>query len=113
VLLRMLDRLGYHADLATNGLEAVESVQSHRYDVIFMDVQMPVMDGLEATRQIRSIDGILPKRPYVIAMTAAATEADHDNCMQAGMDDFVTKPANVEMLVHALERSTNVASLTG
>ena len=111
VLLRMLDRLGYHADLATNGQEAVDALQNRTYDVIFMDVQMPVMDGLEATRQIRTMGDTLAKRPYIIAMTAAATEADHDLCIQSGMDDFVTKPAKVEMLVQSLERGTTAPSL--
>ena len=67
---------------------------------------MPVMDGLEATRQIRAMGDTHPKHPYIIAMTAAATEADRDQCLESGMNDFVTKPANVEMLVQAIERTT-------
>jgi len=104
VLLRILNRLGYRADLAINGLEALAALQRSPYDVIFMDVQMPVMDGLEATRRIRQMEPPPEQRPYVIAMTAAVTDEDYARCMQAGMDDFVAKPANVKALVRALER---------
>jgi GAF domain-containing protein/DNA-binding response OmpR family regulator len=101
--MRLLQQMGYRADLASNGLEAVESVQRQVYDVVLMDVQMPEMDGLEAARRIvaQSPDG---KRPRIVAMTANAMQSDRDLCMAAGMDDYVAKPIRVEQLVEALMR---------
>ncbi|HEV2042358.1 MAG TPA: response regulator [Casimicrobiaceae bacterium] len=99
--LRLLQQMGYRADLASNGIEAVESVQRQTYDVVLMDVQMPEMDGLEASRQINARSQ--PKeRPRIIAMTANAMQGDRDMCLAAGMDDYVTKPIRVEQLVEAL-----------
>ncbi|MCC6453389.1 MAG: response regulator [Caldilineaceae bacterium] len=104
VALRMLKRLGYEADVAINGLQALRAAEGQPYDVILMDVQMPEMDGLEATRQIRSVQNGKRHQPYIIAMTAAAMELDREKCLQAGMNDFVSKPATLEDLQHALER---------
>ncbi len=100
---RLLERLGYRADLAANGLEAVEAARRQRYDVILMDVQMPEMDGLEATRRIRAELG--KKRPWIIAMTAAVLGKDRERCSEAGMDDFIAKPVSIEDLAAALERT--------
>jgi CheY-like chemotaxis protein len=99
--LRLLQQMGYRADLASNGIEAVESVGRQSYDVVLMDVQMPEMDGLEATRRItaRWPDG---KRPRIVAMTANAMQGDREACLAAGMDDYVVKPIRVEALVEAL-----------
>jgi GAF domain-containing protein/CheY-like chemotaxis protein len=99
--LRLLERMGYRADLASNGIEAIESVQRQGYDVILMDVQMPEMDGLEATRRIvaRWPTGA---RPRIIAMTANAMQGDREQCLAAGMDDYITKPIRLERLVEAL-----------
>src|SRR5690606_33499912 len=102
VALRMLNRLGYEADVAVNGLEAVKAVHKQNYDVILMDVQMPEMDGLEATRQIR-MDLALSEQPYIIAMTAAAMQLDREKCLEVGMDDFLAKPTRLEDLAHALK----------
>ncbi|MFO1415371.1 MAG: GAF domain-containing protein [Burkholderiales bacterium] len=101
--LRILQQMGYRADLASNGIEAVESVERQVYDVILMDVQMPDMDGLEASRRIvaRWPAG---KRPRIVAMTANAMQGDREMCMEAGMDDYVTKPIRVDALVEALLR---------
>jgi CheY-like chemotaxis protein len=99
--LRMLQQMGYRADLASNGLEAVESVQRQTYDVVLMDVQMPEMDGLDAARTICARWGP-SERPRIIAMTANAMQGDRDMCFAAGMDDYVTKPIRVERLVEAL-----------
>lgn len=74
------------------------------YDVVLMDVQMPEMDGLEATRLIRSTQNGSNHQPYIIAMTAAAMELDREKCLQAGMDDFVSKPATLEDLQFAIQR---------
>jgi CheY-like chemotaxis protein len=101
--LRILQRLAYRADVAANGLEVLEAVARQPYDVVLMDVQMPEMDGLEATRQIlrRWPSG---RRPRIIAMTANVMKEDQDACAAAGMDDYVSKPIQVEALVNALRR---------
>ena len=101
--LRLLQQMGYRADLASNGIEAVESVQRQTYDVVLMDVQMPEMDGLEASRKINA--RWRPQdRPRIIAMTANAMQGDRDMCLAAGMDDYLTKPIRVERLVEALNQ---------
>jgi len=103
--LRLLSQMGYRADVAANGLEAIQAVERQPYDVILMDVQMPEMDGLEATRQICARwPGI--KHPRIIAMTASAMQGDREACLEAGMDDYVSKPIRVEELVASLSRST-------
>ena len=103
VALRMLDRLGFEADVAANGIQAVDAVRSATYDVVLMDVQMPEMDGLEATRRIRA-DETLAYRPFIIAMTASAMPADEEKCIAAGMDDFISKPTRLEELSAKLMR---------
>ena len=103
--MRMLQQMGYRADLASNGLEAVESVQRQTYDVILMDVQMPEMDGMEASREINK-RWPAPNRPRIVAMTANAMAGDREACLAAGMDDYVTKPIRVEALVEALTHVT-------
>ena len=99
--LRILQQMGYRADLASNGLEAVESVGRQVYDVVLMDVQMPEMDGLEATRRICA-SWKPDNRPRIVAMTANAMQGDRELCMEAGMDDYLTKPIRVDKLVEAL-----------
>ncbi len=101
--LRLLQQMGYRADLASNGIEAVESVQRQTYDVVLMDVQMPDMDGLEASRKINA-RWRPQERPRIIAMTANAMQGDRDMCLAAGMDDYLTKPIRVERLVEALNQ---------
>ncbi|MGE0700518.1 MAG: GAF domain-containing protein [Hyphomicrobiaceae bacterium] len=98
---RLLQQLGYRADLASNGREAVESVERQAYDVVLMDVQMPEMDGLEATRAIvqRVPD---ERRPRIVAMTANAMDGDREMCISAGMDDYVSKPIRPDRLIEAL-----------
>ncbi len=103
VALRLLSQMGYRADVAANGIEAVQAVDRQMYDVILMDVQMPEMDGLEATRKIRD-QGDRIIQPSIIAMTANAMQGDREICIAAGMDDYVSKPIRVEELVAALER---------
>ncbi|GIV78606.1 MAG: hypothetical protein KatS3mg050_3000 [Litorilinea sp.] len=111
VALQMLKRLGFEADVAANGIEAVEAAIHRPYDVILMDVQMPEMDGLEATRQIRQKLGATG--PYIIAMTAAAMQLDKEKCLAAGMDDFVPKPTRIDDLRAALERYSQRATMPG
>ncbi len=103
--LRLLERLGYRADVAGNGLEVLEALRRQSYDVVLMDVQMPEMDGLETTRRIRgSIDLAEAQQPRIIAMTANAMKKDREECLAAGMNDYISKPVRVESLVEALRR---------
>ena len=104
VALLMLERLGYSADLAANGCEVLEATQRQPYDVVLMDVQMPEMDGLEATRRIRG-NGFREHQPCVIGLTAHALEKDRERCLAAGMDDYLTKPIMLEELRAALLRA--------
>jgi GAF domain-containing protein/CheY-like chemotaxis protein len=99
--LRILQQMGYRADLASNGIEAIESVERQAYDVVLMDVQMPEMDGLEASRRITA-KWSPDARPRIVAMTANAMAGDREMCLAAGMDDYITKPIRVEQLVEAL-----------
>ena len=99
--LRLLQQLGYRADLASNGVEAIESVARQTYDVILMDVQMPEMDGLEAARRITE-RWPATNRPNIIAMTANAMHGDKEACLAAGMSDYITKPIRIDALVEAL-----------
>lgn len=103
VALRMLERLGYRADVASDGAQAVEFVQRVGYDIVFMDIQMPVLDGLEATRQIRQNTMTFPQ-PWIIAMTAEALSGDEARCLAAGMDGYVTKPIQLSTLANVLRR---------
>jgi signal transduction histidine kinase/CheY-like chemotaxis protein/ligand-binding sensor domain-containing protein len=98
---RVLTKLGFKPDKALNGLEAIEAVSNKNYDVVLMDVQMPVMDGMEATEQIRRLD---QQQPIIIAMTANAMQGDREKCLAAGMDDYISKPIKLEELVNVLEK---------
>jgi len=102
--LRLLSQMGYRADVAGNGLEAIEALERQPYDVILMDVQMPEMDGLDASRQINA-RWVRVKRPRIIAMTANAMQGDRERCLAAGMDDYISKPIRVNELVTALSVS--------
>jgi signal transduction histidine kinase/CheY-like chemotaxis protein len=103
VILKLLQRLGYTADLAKTGLEVLQAVAHQAYDLILMDVQMPEMDGLTATRQIHQMYP-LEQRPRIIAVTASAMQGDREACLQAGMDDYLTKPLRPEHLFNALSQ---------
>lgn len=111
---RLFEKMGYEIDIAINGIEVLESLQRQPCDLIFMDVQMPEMDGLEATRQIRArekcvqtdltnLDAIA-KSIYIIAMTANAMQGDREKCLAAGMNDYVTKPFKIEQIQTAIEK---------
>jgi CheY-like chemotaxis protein len=103
VALRILERMGYRADVAANGIEVLEALRRQPYDVVLMDVQMPEMDGLEATRSICQ-KWPAHERPRIVAMTAGAMQSDREDCLAAGMDDYITKPVQVTELQAALER---------
>lgn len=107
----MLQKLGYRADVVANGLEAVNAVERQPYDVVLMDVQMPEMDGLEATRTIlRKIPR--EKRPRIIAMTAHAMAGDRERCLAAGMDDYINKPIEMTALGAALARTDRLPAVS-
>ena len=97
---KMLNKLGYRADVAASGIEALKAMERKRYDVVFMDVQMPEMDGLEASREIRRR---WPEGgPRIIAVTASALKGDQEMCLAAGMDDYIVKPTRIEAIREAL-----------
>ncbi|MGL5510445.1 MAG: response regulator, partial [Microcoleaceae cyanobacterium] len=100
VAVQFLGKMGYRADVAANGFEVLDALERHPYDVVLMDVQMPQMDGLEATRRI--CRHYQEKRPYIIAMTANAMQGDREKCLEAGMDDYITKPIRRDELIKAL-----------
>jgi len=107
VALSFLERLGYRADVVANGLEVLSSLRRQPYDVVLMDVQMPEMDGLEATRRIRQLSPTelaAEAQPRIIAMTANVLKEDCDICLAAGMDDYLSKPIQAEELVSALSK---------
>jgi len=99
----MVERLGYRADVANNGVEAVTILQRVQYDAVLMDCQMPEMDGYEATRRIRS-DEDAGRHVPIIAMTAAALAGDRERCLAAGMDDYLSKPVKLHVVAALLER---------
>ena len=101
---QQLHRLGYRVDIVADGHEVVDALGRQPYDVVLMDLQMPGMDGLEATRRI--VEGAVDTRPYIIAMTASAMKEDRQRCFDAGMDDYVAKPVDTEALAEALRRSS-------
>ena len=108
---RLFEKMGYGIDIAANGIEVLEAIQKQSYDLIFMDVQMPEMDGLEATRQIRAIEqsrqtelSNLAKSMQIIAITANAMQDDREKCLASGMNDFIAKPFKVEQIQAAIEK---------
>ncbi|RME99525.1 MAG: response regulator [Chloroflexi bacterium] len=103
VALRMLERMGYRADVAGNGLEVLDALMRQPYDVVLMDVQMPEMDGLEATKIIRQ-QWPNARQPQIVAMTANAMKGDREKCLAAGMNDYVSKPVRVVELQQALQK---------
>ncbi|MBI1769742.1 MAG: response regulator [Bacteroidetes bacterium] len=98
---RVLNKLGYTPNMVVTGKEALEAQNKNQYDIILMDVQMPEMDGLEATRKIRSNQN---EQPVIIAMTANAMKSDQEDCIQAGMDDYISKPIKLDHLVNLIEK---------
>ncbi len=105
VALKTLEKLGYRADAVANGVEALRALETIRYDLVLMDVQMPEMDGFEATRRIRGgAAPVLDRDVVVIAMTAHALQGDREKCIEAGMNDYISKPVTKDELVSAIER---------
>lgn len=108
ILAAMLDLWPVHTVWATNGVEALEAMDLQVFDVVLMDVQMPIMDGMTATRRVREGHGLNRQTP-IVALTANARKEDRDQCMAAGMTDFVTKPISAEALANALMRATQMS----
>jgi PAS domain S-box-containing protein len=103
IAIHMLETLGHRTDVAANGVEAVDACASVRYDLVLMDCRMPLMDGYEATRSIRAVEGTSRRTP-IVAMTASAMFADHERCLAAGMDDYLTKPVRLVDLIDKVDR---------
>jgi two-component system, sensor histidine kinase and response regulator len=111
VALKTLEKLGFKADVVNNGREAVSALRAADYDLVLMDVQMPEMDGMEATSQIRcQASGVSDPRTPIVALTAHAMEGDRQACLDAGMDDYLSKPIKAAELLEVLERWLSPAS---
>jgi PAS domain S-box-containing protein len=105
VAVKILEKLGYKADVVSNGAEAVSALENTAYDIVFMDCQMPVMDGYEASRIIRSDSAkVINKKVIIIAMTANALKGDKETCIQSGMDDYIAKPVTPGLLSEVIGR---------
>jgi CheY-like chemotaxis protein len=103
VAVRLLEKLGYKTDIAVDGKEALQALMEQAYDVVFMDIQMPCMDGLAVAREVQN--RLEPfRRPWMIAMTANALEGNRETCLVAGMNDYISKPVTLEVLRNALLR---------
>lgn len=102
---KLIEKHGHKVDVAGDGLQAVQAVQNKQYDLVFMDIRMPELDGLEATRRIRALPDPVSE-VMIIAMTANALKEDVEECLQAGMDDFVAKPIDRDKLRMALEKAS-------
>lgn len=101
VIIGMLKKLGFSASLASNGVEVLDALRNADYELIFMDCQMPIMDGYEATRAIRASDsGHIP----IVALTANAMPDDEEKCLAAGMDGYIPKPVNIAVIQTTLEK---------
>ena len=98
---KMLRHLGYNSDVAANGIEALRAMENQFYKIILMDIQMPEMDGIEATKIIRQR---WPAGPKIIAITAYALDYSRETCLEAGMDDYIAKPVKMDELADVLRR---------
>lgn len=102
VLLLMLNHLGYTADMVTNGKKAIQALEEQHYDLVFMDLQMPILDGLRAAQTIRQ-NSADKEHPYIIAITAYADRFDRETCINAGMNDYLSKPATLNDIRIAIQ----------
>jgi CheY-like chemotaxis protein len=107
VAARLLERWGYRPDVVGNGFEVLDAMRRRSYDIVLLDVQMPEMDGLEASRRICA-EWEPGKRPVLIALTAGAMKEDRERCLAAGMDDYLAKPINLQELQAVLENCYSV-----
>jgi CheY-like chemotaxis protein len=104
VAARMLQRLGCSVDVAPNGLAALDAFDASRHALVLMDLSMPVLDGLEATRRLRERERGSGRRVPIVALTANAMEGDRERCLDTGMDDYLTKPIRAEALAELIAR---------
>jgi CheY-like chemotaxis protein len=107
---KVLEKMGCNVDVAANGLEAVQMIRQIPFDLVFMDCQMPVMDGYQATAEIRTFEGV-GRRVPIVAMTAHAMQGDKEKCLKAGMDDYIAKPINLDEVKAALTRWLPIAGV--
>jgi CheY-like chemotaxis protein len=98
----MVEKMGYQTEIANNGQEALDMLQKKNYDLILLDVQMPVLDGLRTAQKIRIMEMNSEQHIPIIAMTAHAQKEDRDRCLEAGMDDYISKPINMQILEEKL-----------
>jgi CheY-like chemotaxis protein len=103
ILCKLVKRLGIDSDVANNGVQAVEAVQQKTYDLIFMDIQMPLMDGIEATQKILN-DSKIAKKPIIIAVTANTSDDAKKKCRDCGMKDFLSKPITFKVVQNAIHQ---------
>jgi CheY-like chemotaxis protein len=112
IIVAMIRQLGHTVTVAANGREALEALAREHFDVVLMDCNMPELDGLEATRQLRAgVAGVRDAQVTVIALTANAMDGDREACLAAGMDDFLSKPVSIQALRHAIDRARSRGSL--
>lgn len=109
MILKVLEKLGYKPVLATNGLEVIKLLDEKHFDVVLMDIQMPELDGLAATRYIRKNYAL---QPAIIAMTANVMIEDRENCLKAGMDNYISKPVRIEELKSMLQEINHLTNKT-
>ena len=107
VATRMLERIHYRIDVVANGLEVIEALKRQSYDVIFMDIQMPEMDGVETTHFIRQSVS-KTEQPYIIALTANALNGEREKYLSKGMNDYISKPVKIQEIVSALEKVSSL-----
>ena len=100
----LLSKLGYSCDLAADGQEVLDALHRSLYDILFLDIQMPRLDGYETARKIHQIFDA-NARPWIIAMTAHAMQGDQEKCLAAGMDDYLSKPITLKAIMSAMERA--------
>lgn len=107
----MLNKLGYRwIEIANNGLEAIKMIQNKTYQLIFMDMQMPLLDGVATTKEIRKLGNQI-QQPWIIAMTASALSTDRDSCLEIGMNDYLSKPVKSDTIIQALKRFESLSCL--
>lgn len=102
LLFSIMQKFGYNVDIANNGLEAINTLQTQIYDMVLMDVQMPEMDGIAATKWIRQN---LVAQPYIVAVTANFSDADRQDCLSAGMNDYISKPVNIQEIIRVISQA--------
>jgi CheY-like chemotaxis protein len=110
LIFRIFDMLGYPITLAGNGFEVIEVLNRMKIDIVFMDIQMPEMDGFEATKQIIAQWG--DKKPLIVAMTANALSTDKDRCLEAGMDDYISKPVTIDQVKRGIEKWSSLLNIS-